>query len=106
MAGPSGPIRAHHVHRTIVHQFHLFHQERHLQPQRKEISKLRRPFVIGGGIMGALLCGWYLYSNAGRQAPVPDPIWARFVNIALIMFVSIYAANLLRRVVEFFQKRR
>lgn len=56
--------------------------------------------------MGALLCGWYLYSNAGRQAPVPDPIWARFVNIALIMFVSIYAANLLRRVVEFFQKRR
>lgn len=77
-----------------------------MQPQPKVISKLRRPFVIAGAVIGALLCGWYLYVNAGRTTPVPDPVWTRFVNVALIMFASIYAANLLRRVVEFFLKRR
>ena len=77
-----------------------------MQPEQKQISKLRRPFVIAGAVIGALLCGWYLYVNSGRQAPVPDPVWTRFVNIALIMFASIYAANLLRRVAEFFLKRR
>lgn len=76
----------------------------HLQP--KPVSKLRRPFVIAGAVVGALLCGWYLYVSSGRQSPVPDPVWTRFVNVALIMFVSIYAANLLRRVAEFFGRRR
>jgi hypothetical protein len=66
---------------------------------------LRRPFVIAGAVAGALLSGWYLYDNFGRGTVVPDPVWTRFVNIALIMFVSIYLANLLRRVVEFFRNR-
>lgn len=77
-----------------------------MQKQGKEISKLRRPFVIGGAVVGACVCGWYLYNNFGRAALVPDPVWTRFVNVALIMFTSIYAANLLRRVTEFFLKRR
>ena len=76
-----------------------------MEQQEKKISKLRRPFVIAGAILGALLSGWYLYDNFGRAPLVPDPIWTRFVNIALIMFLSIYAANLLRRVVELFRKR-
>lgn len=75
-----------------------------LQP--RERSKLRRPFVIGGAVAGATLCGWYLYSGVTGGTGVPDPVWTRFVNVALIMFTSIYAANLLRRLVEHFQKRR
>jgi hypothetical protein len=71
-----------------------------MEQQVKEISKLRRPFVIAGAAIGALLSGWYLYNNFGMVKLVPDPIWARFVNIALLMFTSIYLANLLRRLVE------
>lgn len=74
--------------------------------ERKQVSGLRRPFVVAGALAGAAVCGWYLYGNADRATGVPDPLWTRFVNIALIMFVSIYLANLLRRVVEFFLKRR
>ena len=77
------------------------------QPQQpKPVSKLRRPFVIAGAAVGVLLCGWYLYNNFGRATTVPAPVWTRFVNIALLMFLPIYVANLLRRVVELFLKRR
>lgn len=76
-----------------------------MQPRGKGISKLRRPFVVAGAIVGATASGWYLYNNFGRQTALPDPVWTRFVNVALVMFISIYAANLLRRVVEFFLKR-
>ena len=68
---------------------------------KKTISTLQRPFVRAGAAVGALLSGWYLYNNFGRVTLVPDPVWTRFVNIALIMFSSIYLANLLRHLVEF-----
>lgn len=69
-------------------------------------SRLRRPFVAAGALIGVVLCGFYLYDNFGRPGLVPEPVWTRFVNVALIMFVCIWVANLLRRCVEFFLKRR
>jgi hypothetical protein len=77
-----------------------------MEQPTKKISKLRRPFVIAGAVVGAALTGWYLYNNFGRVNPVPDPIWARFVNIALLMFSSIYVANLLRLLVELILKKK
>jgi len=77
-----------------------------MQQQPKNISPLRRPFVIAGAVIGALLSGWYLYNNFGRVTVVPDPIWTRFVNVSLLMFLSIYAANLLRRLVELVLKKK
>ncbi len=73
-----------------------------------EKSSLKQPFVLGGAVVGALASAWYIYRNMARQtipAYVPDPIWTRFVNVALIMFVAIYVANLLRRIVEFVLKK-
>ncbi len=64
---------------------------------------LRRPFIVGGVVAGAVLSGWYVYREA--RVAVPHPVWTRFVNVALIMFVAIYLANLLRRVVERVAKR-
>ena len=77
-----------------------------MEQRDKKISKLRRPFVIAGGVVGVLLCGWYLFNNFGRVTAVPDPIWTRFVNISLLMFLPIYVANLLRLLVEWFGRRR
>lgn len=77
-----------------------------MQQHPKQISPLRRPFVIAGAVIGALLSGWYLYNNFGRVTVVPDPIWTRFVNVSLLMFLSIYAANLLRRLVELVLKKK
>lgn len=77
-----------------------------MEKQEKQVSKLRRPFVIAGAVTGAVLTGWYLYNNFGRVAAVPDPIWARFVNIALLMFSSIYLANLLRHLVEWILRKK
>ncbi|HEY5513699.1 MAG TPA: hypothetical protein VIK40_08655 [Geomonas sp.] len=77
-----------------------------MEQRQKQISKLRRPFVISGAAVGASLTCWYLYNNFGRVTLVPDPIWTRFVNIALIMFSSIYVANLLRLLVEFIMRRK
>jgi len=39
------------------------------------------------------------------RAPIPQPVWTRFVNVALLMFSAIYLANLLRRLIERFMKR-
>lgn len=72
----------------------------------KQVSRLRRPFVIAGALVGAVLSGWYLYNNFGRVNPIPDPVWTRFVNVALLLFVPIYLANLLRRLVELFLGRK
>ncbi|MBJ6723297.1 hypothetical protein JFN93_01130 [Geomonas sp. Red875] len=66
-------------------------------------SPLQRPFVIGGAVIGVGLCAWYLAGNLGRS--VPDPLWTRFVNVALILFVSIYVANLVRRMVDRLRSR-
>ncbi len=64
-------------------------------------SSVKRPFIIGGTIIGVLGSIWYLYRNMAIPGIIPDPVWTRFVNVALIMFVAIYIANLLRRIVEF-----
>ena len=76
-----------------------------MEAQGKKISKLRRPFVCTGAAVGATLTAWYFYDNFGRQSLAPDPVWTRCVNVALIMFSSIYLANLLRHLVEFIQRR-
>jgi hypothetical protein len=77
-----------------------------MERREKKISKLRRPFVVAGAIIGASLSGWYLYNNFGRITAAPDPIWVRFVNVSLLMFCSIYLANLLRYFVEFIIRKR
>jgi hypothetical protein len=77
-----------------------------VEKQEKQVSKLRRPFVIAGALLGAFLTGWYLYNNFGRVTIIPDPVWTRFVNIALLMFSSIYVANLLRHLVEWVMRRK
>ena len=65
-------------------------------------SPLKRPFIAGGGMTGVAASAWYLYRTL--HLPVPDPIWSRFVNVALIMFAAIYLANLLRRLVDLAMK--
>ncbi|MBI1919459.1 MAG: hypothetical protein HYS23_00100 [Geobacter sp.] len=67
-----------------------------------EHSRLKRLFVVAGAAVGAVLSGWYLFRNIapGSAKAIPDPIWARFVNVALIMFSAIYLMNLLRRFIE------
>jgi hypothetical protein len=80
-------------------------EEATVEQQQKQISRLRRPFVIAGAVVGAALSGWYLYNNFGRVNPVPDPVWTKFVNIALLLFVPIYLANLVRRLVELVLRR-
>ena len=77
-----------------------------MEQQEKKVSKLRRPFVIAGAVVGAALSCWYLYNNFGRANPIPDPIWSRFVNVALLMFSPIYVANLLRHLVELVSRRK
>jgi len=67
--------------------------------ERKSRGRLQRPFVVAGAVIGAALSVYYLYRSAAVSV-VPDPIWLRFVNVALIMFCSIYVANFLRRLVE------
>jgi len=68
-------------------------------------SQLKKPFIAAGGVAGAVVSAWYLYRNQlhgkvpGSRA-IPDPVWAQFVNVVLILFVAIYLANLLRRIVE------
>ncbi len=61
--------------------------------------------MAAGAIAGAVASGFYLYQSAARATVGADPVWTRFVNVALIMFVSIYLANLLRRGVERFIRR-
>ncbi len=77
-----------------------------MHPSEKQISPLRRPFVVAGAVLGVVLSGWYLGDNFGRTTLVPDPVWAKFVNVALLMFSSIYLANLLRRALELLLRRK
>lgn len=67
-------------------------------------TRLQRPFIIAGVLIGAAASGGYLFYTMAR-APIPQPVWTRFVNVALIMFSVIYLANLLRRLIERFMKR-
>jgi hypothetical protein len=77
-----------------------------MEQPKKPISKLRRPFVIAGAVIGVILSAWYLFNNFGRVTVVPDPVWVKFVNIALLMFLPIYLCNLLRLLVEFILKKK
>jgi hypothetical protein len=77
----------------------------------KEQSRLKRPFIVGGVVLGVVASSWYLLRNQAvttlaRSAVLPDPVWTRFVNVALIMFIAIYLANLLRRLVELLMKAK
>lgn len=77
--------------------------ERFMRLHLNDTSTLKMPFLAGGTIAGLLASAWYLYRNLARQplpGHLPDPLWTRFVNVALILFAAIYLANLLRRVVE------
>ncbi len=73
-------------------------------------SRLKKPFIVAGAVAGVAASAWYLYRNQlrgkvlGSQA-IPDPVWAQAVNVALILFVAIYLANLLRRSVEMLQRK-
>lgn len=60
-----------------------------------EEKRLRRLFTAAGAALGILVTALYQWRAATR--PVPDPVWVRFVNTALILFTCIYFANLLRR---------
>ncbi|HJV65443.1 MAG TPA: hypothetical protein VJ550_06920 [Geomonas sp.] len=71
-----------------------------MEQPKKKISKLRRPFVIAGAVIGAGLSAWYVYDNFGILSIMPDPVWLKFVKVSLLMFCSIYLANLLRNMVE------
>jgi hypothetical protein len=73
-------------------------------------SPLKRPFLAGGIVAGIVVSVRYLYRNhrlgmfpADRL--VPDPVWTQFVNVALVMFVAVYLANLLRRIVEMVKRK-
>ena len=73
-------------------------------------TKLKKPFIVAGVVAGAVASIWYLYCNQLRgkipgSQVIPDPVWAQFVNVALILFVAIYLANLLRRSVEWLQRK-
>ncbi len=67
-------------------------------------TRLQRPFIIAGVLVGAAASGRYVYYTMVR-ASIPQPVWTRFVNVALLMFSSIYLANLLRRLIERVMKR-
>jgi hypothetical protein len=67
---------------------------------------LKRKFILGGIVVGALLSIGYLALNlAGRSitggAAPPDPIGIRFVNVFLIIAASVLQASILGRVVGF-----
>jgi len=73
-------------------------------------TRLKKPFIVAGAVAGAVASGWYLYRNQLRgkvpgSQTIPDPVWAQFVNVALILFVAIYLANLARRSVEMLQRK-
>lgn len=66
-------------------------------------SRLKLPFIAAGAAVGLLVSAWYLLRNL--RLATPDPVWTRFVNVSLILFVAIYVANLLRRVTELILKK-
>ncbi|AJE03746.1 hypothetical protein [Geobacter pickeringii] len=73
---------------------------------RKEESRLKFPFLVAGAAIGALAGVWYLVcSSRGLTllgaAAIPEPLWRRLVNGALMVFAAVYGANIVRRLVEF-----
>lgn len=65
----------------------------------------RKTAVRAGIGIGVIADACYLYANhslkgiSGGMSP-PDPVWTQFVNVALISFAVIYAANLLGKGLE------
>ncbi|HEY6837916.1 MAG TPA: hypothetical protein VI389_04155 [Geobacteraceae bacterium] len=66
-------------------------------------SELKLPFIVAGAVVGVVVSAWYVMRSL--RLATPDPVWTRFVNVSLILFVSIYVANLLRRVTELILKK-
>lgn len=70
----------------------------------------RRPFILTGIAVAVLISGWYLYrlhlqkTMPGMQVKI-DPIWAQFVNIALIFFASIFQFSLLHKLYAFIVRK-
>ena len=70
----------------------------------------RKSFILTGVAVGALISVWYLY-RLHLQKTMPgvyvkiDPLWAQFVNVALIFFASIFQFSLLHKLVAFIIRR-
>jgi hypothetical protein len=70
----------------------------------------RKAFILTGVAVGVLISVWYLY-RLHLQKMMPgvyvkvDPLWAQFVNVALIFFASIFQFSLLHKLVAFIMRR-
>lgn len=76
---------------------------------RKEESRLKLPFLAAGAVVGVLAGGWYLTCSFRGltllgAAAIPEPLWRRLLNGALMVFAAVYGANTVRRLVEFATK--
>lgn len=58
-----------------------------------------RKAVIAGVTVGVILVLLYLWRKSPLFAPVPDPVWAVFVNTALIMFSAIFISVRLNKLI-------
>ena len=80
-----------------------------------DLAARRKYFIYAGIAAGFLISIWYLY-RLHLQKTVPgvpvktDPVWAQFVNIALIFFAAIFQCSLLHKlyvlVVRFIRRKR
>lgn len=76
----------------------------------KDSTPSRKSFILTGVAVGFLISIWYLY-RLHLQKTMPgvyvkiDPLWAQFVNVALIFFASIFQFSLLHKLVAFIIRR-
>ena len=74
-----------------------------LKPVAENATSRHKKYVVRAGIgIGVIASACYLSANHARReiqgslAP-PDPVWAQFVNVALIFFAAIFTATILRK---------
>lgn len=72
-------------------------------PRRQsDQSAVRKYFIYAGIAVACVVTGWYLYRlhlqkmTPGMQVKI-DPVWAQFVNVALIFFACIFQFSLLHK---------
>jgi hypothetical protein len=80
-----------------------------------DLAGRRKYFIYFGIAAGFLISIWYLY-RLHLQKTMPgipvktDPVWAQFVNVALIFFAAIFQCSLLHKlyalVVRFMRRKR
>jgi len=81
------------------------------QAEQERRRTLKRNFILGGVVTGVLLSCGYLALNIthrsllGGPAP-PDPVWARFVNVFLIIAACVLQASIFGRVAGWLTGRR